>query len=70
MSSIVVAELSTVDLEAFAIAVAKHIGKTTEPIQPPISTALPMAQSYTSRQLPRENNTIFVDDEDLLGDLE
>ncbi len=61
---------STVDLEAFAIAVVRHIGKTAVPSQLPISSELPMAHSSTEQQLLQESDAIFVDDEDLLGDLE
>ena len=61
---------STVDLEAFAIAVAKRIKKVTEPTHPPISTVSPMAHPSTSQQLPHEDDAIFINDEDLLGDLE
>lgn len=65
-----VAELSTVDLEAFAIAVAKQIGKTAEPIPPVISIAASMDYPPVNQQLLQENDAIFVNDEDLLGDLE
>jgi hypothetical protein len=58
------------DVEVFAIAVAKHMEQRIEPFQAPISIATLAAHSSTNKQLLLENDAIFVDDEDLLGDLE
>jgi hypothetical protein len=41
-----------------------------EPLPPLISIAVPTAHSSTNQQLPQDKDAIFVNDKDLLGDLE
>ncbi|MBW4527702.1 MAG: hypothetical protein KME18_21370 [Phormidium tanganyikae FI6-MK23] len=74
-----VAERSHFDLEGFPfpselrdalIAVAKHVEKASVPSQPSMPIAIATDHFSKSQPVPQENYAIFVDDADLLGNLE
>lgn len=57
------------ELREALIAIAKHVQTQAEPFPPLTPTAL-TTHSLESPSLSQENDAIFVNDEDLLGDLE